>query len=108
MMTTLGPTKKPYVGAQVLYVLESGNCKGDFRPAFVVRDWKQPGGLVNMQVLTDGFNDTFRESVAGMQSNGEAVSLNFSANTLWRTSVHYSEDKEPGTWHWSEEAEVSS
>ena len=91
-------------GRIVHYVLESGRNKGEHRPAIVVRDWKQENGLVQLQVFTDGHNDGFENMVAGMQSNGEAVSLRWSANTLWRTSVHYSEAKEPGTWHWIEKA----
>ncbi len=90
------------VGRIVHYVLESGRCKGEHRPAIVVRNWKTENGMVQLQVFTDGMNDGFRESIAGMQSNGEAVALNFSANTQWRTSVHYSDNKEPGTWHWPE------
>ncbi len=92
------------VGRVVHYVLEGGRSKGEHRPAIIVRDWEQENGLVNMQVFTDGYNDEFRESAAGMQSNGQAVGLNFSANTLWRTSIHYSEEKELGTWHWPERA----
>jgi len=91
-------------GRIVHYVLESGRSKGAHRPAIVVRDWKQSNGLVQLQVFTDGFNDDFRESVSAMQSNGEAVGITFSANVIWQTSVHYSEDKEPSTWHWIEKA----
>ncbi len=91
-------------GRIVHYVLESGRSKGAHRPAIVVRDWKQSNGLVNLQVFTDGFNDEFENDVRAMQSNGEAVAMHQTANTIWRTSVHYSEDKEPGTWHWIEKA----
>jgi hypothetical protein len=94
------------VGSDVLYVLDSGRCKGDIRPAKVVRIFEAGYhyGMVNMQVFTDGMNDDFPAIVAGMQSNGEAVSLHMTTNTIWRTSVHYDESKEPGTWHWPEKA----
>ena len=90
-------------GRIVHFVLDSGRSKGQHRPAIVVRDWKQENGLVQLQVFTDGMNDDFPAIVSGMQSNGEAVSLHMTANTIWRTSVHYSDDKEPGTWHWPEQ-----
>ena len=84
------------VGKLVHYVLEGGRCKGEHRPAIVVRDWSNtgasyPDGTVNMQVFTDGQNDGFLE-------------LNHPVNVIWRTSIHHSEDKEPGTWHQIEKA----
>ena len=94
------------VGHIVHYVLESRK-KGEIRPAIVVRDWSNadlPGsdGMVNLQVFTDGFNDGFLESVGTIADNGKSVPVTAShtATTIWRTSVHYSEAKEPGTWHW--------
>ncbi len=75
------------VGRIVHYVLESGRCKGDHRPAIVVRDWKQENGLVQLQVFTDGMNDDFRARVSEMQSNGEAMGVSFSENVIWRTSA---------------------
>lgn len=90
------------VGRIVHYVLESGRSKGEHRPAIVVRDWKQPNGLIQLQVFTDGTNDEFRDIVTTFL--GQVTGHSFSANTIWRTSVHYSEEQEPGTWHWPEKA----
>ena len=90
------------VGRIVHYVLESGRSKGQHRPAIVVRDWQQENGLVQLQVFTDGFNDEFRESTSALLDGKSAAGITFSANIIWRTSVHYSEEKEPGTWHWPE------
>ncbi len=92
-------------GRIVHYVLESGRCKGDHRPAIVVRDWKQENGLVQLQVFTDGLNDDFREvhDVRVNEKNEHAL-FSISQNSIWRTSVHYSEEKEFGTWHWPERA----
>lgn len=63
---------------------------GEHRPAIVVRNWHVPGydGMVNLQVFIDGSNDI------GLDGHHTA--------TKWATSVHYSEEKEPGTWHWIE------
>ncbi len=98
------------VGSDVLYVLDSGHSKGDIRPAKVVRDWSNyttPGsdGMVQLQVFTDGWNDGFKEIhlVQVGEQKVEAM-LNIFQNVIWRTSVHYSETKEPGTWHWPERA----
>lgn len=90
-------------GRIVHYVLESGRNKGEHRPAIVVRDWKQSNGLVQLQVFTDGMNDGFKESHL-VSIGEEGASVVASQNIMWRTSVHYSEDKEPGTWHWIEKA----
>ncbi len=89
-------------GRIVHYVLEG---KGDHRPAIVVRDWKQENGLVNLQVFTDGWNDGFKVThlVQVGEQQVEGV-LAIDQNVIWRTSIHYDEYKEPGTWHWPERA----
>jgi hypothetical protein len=69
-------------GRIVLYVIK----EGEYRPAFVVKVWSRTVGTSNLQVFVDGTNDGF--------PSGE--------NVVWRTSVVYSEDKRPGTWHWLE------
>jgi hypothetical protein len=73
-------------GRMVHYVLENG----EHRPAVIVKVWDKLSGVVNMQVFTDGIND---ESV-----NGHA------RNTMWKTSVPYSEEPKSSTWHWIEKA----
>ncbi len=90
-------------GRIVHYVLESGRSKGAHRPAIVVRDWKQSNGLVQLQVFTDGWNDEFKDTHLVRIGEQDTVVV-ISQNTIWRTSVHYSEDKQPGTWHWIEKA----
>lgn len=50
-------------------------------PAVIVNDWPdspgyQSDGIVNLKVLTDATLDA------------------------WETSIQYSDQKEPGTWHW--------
>lgn len=71
-------------GRIVHYVLENGQ----HRPAIVVRKWGGDTGCVQLQVFTDQTNDGFKE--------GE--------NVVWRTSVVYSEEPKPYTWHWPERA----
>ena len=86
-------------GRVVHYVL--GN--GQHRPAIVVRDWKQPNGLVNVQVFTDGWNDGFKTTYL-VGTDEHMTTLEIGQNVVWRTSVPYSEGKEPETWHWIEQA----
>lgn len=87
------------VGRIVHYVLENGQ----HRPAIVVRDWQQENGLVNLQVFTDGWNDQYASThlVQVGEQKLEGV-LKVDQNSIWRTSVHCSEEMEPGTWHWPE------
>ena len=83
-------------GRIVHYVMTGGRSQGEHRPAIVVRNWSNadiPGsdGMVNLQVFTDALND-YPAGVPG------------STGIMWSTSAHYSENKEPGTWHWIEKA----
>lgn len=71
----------PTVGRIVLYVPQKdspeANNQAEVVPAIVVKPWgKEAGAAVNLKVFTDGHADT------------------------WRTSIPYSEAKEPNTWHW--------
>ncbi|WP_080058991.1 hypothetical protein [Spirosoma aerolatum] len=75
------PEVKPTIGRIVHYVpfensIEASNHAKEV-PAIVVAAWGE-GALVNLKVFTDGIYDT------------------------WRPSTRYSEEKEPGTWHWPE------
>jgi hypothetical protein len=60
------------------------------RPATIVETWgteKESDSkkwALNLVITVDGMND------------------GYPSNTLWKTSVAYSEDKTPGTWHWPE------
>lgn len=82
---TATPMRYASIGAEVGYVLPSGPCKGETRPAKVVRIWD--GKLVNLVVFTDGGNDF----PTGPGSNG----------ILWVANVSYSDAYRDGdTWHW--------
>jgi hypothetical protein len=85
-------------GRIVHFVMPSG----EHRPAIVVKVWRYPdssgpepilkapeNGCCNLQVFTDGSNDGVDEVRHGH---------------LWFTSCIYSENPEPGTWHWIERA----
>jgi hypothetical protein len=64
------------------------------RPAIVVRDWdegKEGPGTVNLQVFLDGTNDRDQGTVEET-----------SRGIAWRTSVPFSAEPKPGTWHWPE------
>jgi hypothetical protein len=68
-------------GRMVHYVMPDGV----HRPAVIVRVWNRETGYSNLQVFTDGTNDP-----------GGANGI------MWKTSVNYSKDPVPGTWHWIE------
>jgi hypothetical protein len=86
----------PIIGRIVHYVLADDDTNrsgapGQHRPAIVVRVWpgeygnnECPDG-VNLQVFLDGSND-----------------IEPGQPTLWKTSVEYSDEGKPGTWHWPE------
>jgi len=81
-------------GRMVHYVLGDGHYKGEHRPAIVVKlvppEWGYPeeDHAVQLQVFMDGTND------------GEQ----YANGLMWATSVKYSEDPKPYTWHWIERA----
>lgn len=75
-------------GCIVHYVLPDGSHAGEHRPAIVVKVWNQNQGYVNLQVFVDGTNDY------PTTYNG----------TVWATSIPFSEDPQPRTWHWIEKA----
>jgi hypothetical protein len=84
---------KPYsTGRIVIYIpteadfeiLGSGTNRTSPWSAIIAHSWPEieayaADGVVNLQVVTDG-----------------------PKGLLWRTSVHYSDQMEPGTWHWPE------
>ena len=74
----------------VWYVLDSGRSRGDRRLAAVVRNFN--GEMLNLGVLYDGSNDFL-----GVGTNGNFFPF------LWKTSVHYSKEHLPNTWHHIEE-----
>jgi hypothetical protein len=78
-------------GRIVHYVLSVGPNAGEHVPAIVVRAWPGNGGRANLQVFYDGTND-----YPDAASDG--------AHIIWAPSTPYSEEPEPGTWHWIERA----
>lgn len=93
------------VGDIVGYVLDEGNdlAEGEVRPAIVIHNWhggiainnetrevmQMDEGCLQLQVFCDGDGGEHNDGLP---------------NVMWKTSVNYSEDKEPGTWHWLEPA----
>lgn len=71
-------------GRIVHYVVSSG----EHRPAIVTRVWNKTSGMATLNVFADQPNDTW--------AKGE--------NVVCVTSVDYSEEHKPCTWHWIEKA----
>jgi len=84
-------------GQIVHYVLPDGASKGEHRPAVIVKVWDahRAQGTVNMLVFTDCLNDV---------SPSDPQTASYGSGVVWATSIRYSEDKEPRTWHWIEKA----
>lgn len=67
------------------------------RPAIIVRVW-ETDSQINLQVFLDGTNDT--EIVERIIKHGKVHHLD--ELNYWVSVVQYSDQKEPGTWHWPE------
>ncbi len=80
------------VGRIVHFVMPDG----DHRPAIVVRTWG--GDCVQLQVFLDGTNDLTPAENGGISREIAERGL------MWATSVPYSEQPQPRTWHWPERA----
>ncbi len=82
--------QKPSIGRLVHYVLESGPCTGQHRPALIVRVWGDlPTSAVQLQVFTD--------SPTSEDSNDCLPPV------MWATSrLQDASGEKPGTWHWPE------
>jgi hypothetical protein len=73
------------------------------RPAIIVETWGHEfdeSGAINLMVLTDNRNDHGRDYGMVPTMNGEG-NMEF-PSVMWKTSVSFSEEKKPGTWHWPE------
>ena len=85
------PAQKPSIGRIVHYVLDSGQSKGQHRPAMIVRVWSDT--CVQLTVFTDWSNDFGPDQHGG-------------GGILWRPSAAQDEGGENprsiGTWHWPE------
>lgn len=73
--------QKASIGRIVRYVPGDGDSFTEERPAIIVKVWNEETGYSNLQVFTDGSNDG-------------------SQNVEWRTSIDYSAEPKPRTWHW--------
>ncbi len=88
MKNTQVEIQKPSIGRVVHYVLTDDQFpqkieKNPHRPALIVN--AVPNAMIaNLTVFLDGMNDGDKKS--------------FSLG-----SIHYSENHEPGTWHWPEQ-----
>jgi hypothetical protein len=85
------------MGRMVYYVLDQPYSAGEapvIRPAIVVQVWDRYAGTSNLQVITDGEND--RKFIGEQRRFPGDTGPGF----VWKTSVLYSEGREPGTWHW--------
>lgn len=89
-------------GRIVHYVLPNG----DHRPAIIVNAWLKVygDGTVNLQVFTDGSNDLHAYNSEIHSPYFADLAEQIKSGHMWRTSIHYSEGKEPDTWHWIEKA----
>jgi len=79
-------------GRIVHFVLPNGH----HRPAVVVRNWHEASGSCNLQVFLDGTND--------LDAINNLTREEAERGIIWRTSMGYSEEPKPYTWHWPEKA----
>lgn len=81
-------------GRMVHFVMQNG----EHRPAVVVKVWNTDG-TANLQVWTDGANDTW-----GVPDSDQRKSA-IEHGHFWATSVPFNDtDKGANTWHWIERA----
>lgn len=87
-------------GRVVHYVMPDGH----HRPAVVLHVWGETG-LSNLMVLTDGSNDLpYTPDEKTAFQNFGMVADEVRHGHVWRTSISFSEQPVPGTWHWIEKA----
>jgi hypothetical protein len=89
-------------GRMVHYVMPNGQ----HRPAIVLNVWSKTSGCSNLNVFTDYTND-----VPYDQAELETMKHNFNIKPeevahghIWKTSILFSVEPVPGTWHWIERA----
>ena len=84
------PDQKPTIGRIVHYACQRNGVLVD-RPAIIVHVWNPDefDGSVQLQV--------FNYDDGGRANDGLP-------NVTWETSVPYSEERRPHTWHWPERA----
>ena len=85
-------------GRIVHYVMPGGK----HTPAIIVKVWNE-NGLSNLQVFTDGSNALPYTPEEKTQFSSFGIDLEQVAHGhIWQTSRSYSEEPQPGTWHWVE------
>jgi hypothetical protein len=98
-------------GRMVHYVMPDGK----HRPAVVVKVWRVTGeggiqdppvsGCSNLQVFTDGPNDLPYTAEEKKSYENSSLSLeDVRKGMVWATSIMFSEEPKPHTWHWIEKA----
>lgn len=81
-------------GRIVHYVLPNGTHAGEHRAAMIVKVWRNgdgtppANGYSNLMLFNDGTND----------------GVEYGTGPTWVTSVEYSAEPKPRTWHWIEKA----
>lgn len=86
--TAIQPQTMPGLteGRIVHYVLPDGPYAGEHRPAIIVRVWNHSTGYCNLTLFPDWQNDGYQHGVE------------------WKTSIDYSAEPKPNTWHFVEKA----
>lgn len=72
------------------------------RPAIIVKVWRLHNPANNLEYILP--NDGYSNLQVFMDSDSEAIQNDAMPPISWRTGVTYSENFEPGTWHWIEKA----
>jgi hypothetical protein len=88
-------------GRIVHYVMPDGKHV----PAIVVKVWDTTGsmGTSNLQVFTDGSNSLPFTPEEKQQFQNFGMDLDAVRHGhIWKTSIMFSEEPKPGTWHWIE------
>jgi hypothetical protein len=92
-------------GRIVHYVMPDGQ---EHRPAIVVKVWRKEdgtppdNGISNLQVFTDGTNDYQHNK--GHDGFEYMSKDEIKTGIVWKTSVEFSAEPKPHTWHWIEKA----
>lgn len=93
-------------GRIVHYVMPNG----EHRPAIVTKVWDRDpvgtSGCANLNVFTDYSNDIpYTQPEIDTMVRGFGFSLDdVRHGHAWRTSIMFSADPKPHTWHWIEKA----
>ncbi len=87
-------------GRIVHYVMPNGQ----HRAAIVAKVWSD-SGTSNLQVITDSFNDLPHTPNEREQfENAGLVVDEVRHGHIWKTSIQFSAEARPNTWHWVEKA----